>query len=180
MGKPSRVVVLAEDQIHQQFIRRYLLYLKYTSHQIYMVDLPSGRGCGEQWVRDRYTREVRACRKRSARAATAVVVVIDADKGDAARRLQQFERALTEGALPPRERDEKIAHLVPRRNIETWILCLNGISVDEERDYKGMPGTEQIPAAAKTFFDWTRPNATVPANCIPSILSAIPEIRRIE
>ena len=29
---------------------------------------------------------------------------------------------------------EQIARLVPKRNVETWILCLNGQAADEDTD----------------------------------------------
>jgi len=52
---------------------------------------------------------------------------------------------------------EQIARLVPKRNIETWILCLNGQAVDEDTDYKRRRDdwTELIPEAAETLSKWT-------------------------
>jgi len=35
----------------------------------------------------------------------------------------------------PLKQDESVARLVPKRNIETWTLCLNAGTVDEETDY---------------------------------------------
>ena len=160
MGKPSRVVVLAEDQIHQQFARRHLYRLGYQRHEIHMSDLPSGRGCGEQWVRDRYAREVRAGRRRQAE--TALVAVIDADRGDVDRRFQQMRQPLERNGLAARGPNERIVHLIPKRNIETWILCLNGVIVEEELDYKGAPGTDEIPGAVAAFFDGTLPTRLRP------------------
>lgn len=59
---------------------------------------------------------------RGRRALQRVVVVIESDKGDTNRRLQQFERALSESQAPPRVPDEKVAHFDPRRNLQTWTL----------------------------------------------------------
>jgi hypothetical protein len=49
---------------------------------------------------------------------------------------------------------EQIAQLVPKPNIETWILCLNGQAVDEDTDYKRRRDdwTELIHEAAETHL----------------------------
>jgi hypothetical protein len=53
--------------------------------------------------------------------------------------------------------------------------------VDEDQSYRREPGIdEQIPAAAATFFEWSRPNATLPPHCIPSLRDAIPEVRLLK
>ena len=69
MGNLARIVVLAEDIRHQSFVRRYLYQLDYKTHDIRFESLPSGRGCGEQWVRQRYANAVAAlnCRALGAR-----------------------------------------------------------------------------------------------------------------
>ena len=181
MAKPSRVVVLVEDERHRQFVRRYLYRLNYLLHDIRFEPLPNGRGCGEQWVREKYANAVAAYRARQARAETALVVAIDSDRGDLNRRMQQLQEALTEKGLPPREAGERIAHFIPRRNIETWVLCLNGRAVDEETDYRREPlAAEEISSAAQVFYAWTRPQARPPQHCVPSLFTAIPEAQRLE
>jgi recombinational DNA repair ATPase RecF len=91
------------------------------------------------------------------------------------------ESALVEAGLAPRSLDERIVHLVARRSVETWVLCLSGRTVDEETDYGGEPEIDrQIAAAAETLFAWTRVNATPPQHCISSLRLAIPELRRLE
>src|ERR1017187_1711563 len=102
MSRASRVIVLAEDERHQRFVRRYLGELGYSNRDVRFEPLPVGRGCGEQWVREHYAAVVRAYRSRvrTKRASTALVVVIDADKGDVARRLRQFEESLESADEP--------------------------------------------------------------------------------
>ena len=181
MSKASLVVVLAEDARHQQFVRQYLYQLRYSRHDIRFEPLPSGRGCGEQWVRKRYVETINAYRARAARARTALIVAIDADTQEVNWRLRQLQDALERNALPPRTVSESIVHLIPKRNVETWILCLNGGSVDEVTDYHHEHGIEQlIMAAAAAFHEWSRPNVAPPSNCIPSLRAAIPEVRRLE
>ena len=178
MSRVSQIIGLAEDERHQRFVRRYLYRLD-LQRVTRFEPLPSGKGCGEKWVRERYAESVRGLRKRHAH--TVLIVVIDADTGDTNRRLRQLEGALSSKRMLPRSAEEKIIHLIPKRNIETWILNLNGNQADEETDFRHAPGIdERIEFAAQTFFEWTRPNAPIPAFCVPSLRIAIPEIGRLE
>jgi hypothetical protein len=102
-------------------------------------------------VRTRYAPAVKAYRARAARAQTSLVVAIDADTEDVARRTRQLEDSLAAEELSSRSNTERIVHLIPKRNIETWILNLNGNPVDEETDFRRAPGIEsQIGSAAQT------------------------------
>ena len=180
MGRPSLVVVLAEDEGHQRFVRNYLYRAGLGAHAIRFLDLPSGRGCGEQWVRDRYANAVKQYRSRAAKAESALIVAIDADNGDVGRRVRQLEDALTEFRLGGRADEESIAHLVPKRNIETWVLFLTGTQVDEDTDYRRRHEVgDLLPEAGRTFFDHSRSGATLPVDVLPSLLAAFPEARRV-
>jgi hypothetical protein len=153
----------------------------YETHHIRVEPLPGGRGSGEQWVRERYAMAVKAHRQRSARAKTALIVAIDADTGDVGRCLRQLREALEHAELPPRAAGEVIVHLIPKRNVETWVLCLTGRTVDEDTDYRAEAGVDgMIATAALTLFDWSRVNVAPPAHCVASLVAALPELRRIE
>ncbi len=165
-------MVLAEDKRHQNFVTRYLKRRRYEG-QIRLENLPSGRGCGEQLVRENYARAVGAYRARSSKSKTALIVVIDADTGDVSRRVRQLREALGTGT---RKDGESIVHFIPKRNIETWILHLNGEQVNEEADHRGRDVDDLIPAAAGTFHTWT---LQPPAGCLPSLSAAIQETHRL-
>ena len=77
MAKPSEVIVLVEDNRQQQLVFRYLRRIGLETHAMRFV-LPSS-GSGEQWVREQFPVEVAAYRRRSARAETKLIAVIDAD-----------------------------------------------------------------------------------------------------
>lgn len=97
-------------------------------------------------------------------------------------RLSQLAQALQDGGIQAIDRDtEQIARLVPKRNIETWILCLNEEKVSEETDYKGKmrDWSRLIPPAAETLFQWTRSNAEPPNHCIDSLQSGVRELNRL-
>jgi hypothetical protein len=85
------------------------------------------------------------------------------------------------GTGSPRAASERIANLIPKRNIETWILCLTNRDVDEEEDYRHDRGVdEQIVPAANTFYDWSRANFNAPGRCVLSLKIAISKANRIE
>jgi hypothetical protein len=180
VARVSQVIVLVEDERQQRFVRSYLRQLSYSAHDIRLEPLPSGRGSGEAWVRARYSQAVKAYRARSARARTSLVVAIDADTGETTHRARQLEESLASEGQSPRTGGERIIHLIPRRNIETWILNLNGNEVDEEADKRGQRVDDLIDSAAQTLFEWARPNAAVPQFCVPSLRAAIPEMQRLE
>ena len=180
MDKVSQVVVLVEDERHQRVVRQFLYRLGYRTDQLRFRPVPNSRGSGEQWVRDKYPGEVKECRRRQGRAATALVVVVDADERAVTDRLGQLNEALADSSLPARRADEPVALLVPKRNIETWVLCLSGHAVDEEANYKREPKIDGlINQAAAAFHDWSRRNAVVPQHCVDSLRQAIPEAQRI-
>jgi len=128
----SKIYILAEDARQQLFVRRCLYRAGYERHVIDPEVLPKGTGgAGEQWVRLRYPAAVAKFRKRATKAKTALIVVIDADTDEVIRRDRQLKEALVNGRC---QDDEAIVHLIPKRNIETWILHLNDKDVDEETD----------------------------------------------
>jgi hypothetical protein len=174
-------MVLAEDTRHQRFVRKYLYRLGYKQHEIEFEPPPSGKGSGEQWVRLRYARTVLAYRAQTKRVTTALIVLIDADRIGVASRRKQFQDSLREGKVGACSDDEPVVHLVPKRNIETWILCLTGTDVDEETDYHHRPSIDgQIALAARAFFEGSRSNTKPPNHWIASLLSAIPEVQRLK
>jgi hypothetical protein len=180
----AEVVVLVEDLNHKNFVHRYLKRLGRKIRNIRFAKAPPGRGAGEQWVRQHYSEEVRQYRQRSQHRRGALVVVIDADTNFVLDRRNELEEELTQAGLAQRSLEEAIALLIPKRHIETWILCLCGQAVDEEFDYKRSHDpqhdvTGKFKAAAETFFDWSRENVSPPGHCADSLRRGLREIRRI-
>ena len=182
MSKPSLVIVLAEDARQQRFVRKFLREKGIGNHQIRLEPLPGGRGCGEQWVRERYPNAVRAYRARTAggKAKSALVVVIDADTEPTERRQGQLREMLIQSQLFERVKGEAIVHLIPKRNIETWVLFLNDRKVDEQTDYKQTPGVDElIGDAARIFQALTSGARSVGLECVPSLVLGISEASRL-
>jgi len=124
---------------------------------------------------------VRAIRSRVTRTKACLIAMIDADSGSAEDRRRQIERALRDAEEPARGVSEPILNLIPRRNVETWILSLNSLLVDEQLDYRhdARVSARSIKQAAGTLFSWTRPNAEIPDTCVTSLRDCLPEFDRI-
>ncbi len=181
MPSPSLAVVLVEDERHRMLVYRYLLKRGLSRHQIRIKPSPSGQGSAERWVRATYATEVKEYRVRCAKATTALIVMIDADTHSVQGRLTQLGQALRENDVQSIRNDEQIAHLIPRRNVETWILCLNEQVVDEATDYKEPRNdwSELISRASGTLFEWTRSNAALPNHCIDSLRHGVQQLSRL-
>ena len=177
MSRASSIVVLAEDQRHQNFALRYLYRLGFPRNCIRLYELPGGRQSGEQWVRTHYASATQYCRTRQA--TSALVVIIDADTETVARRARRLSDELATAQVPARDSREPIVHLIPKRHIETWLLCLNGESVNEHDDYKPRAQDSMIAPAAAALFDWSRAHATIPMHCVSSLATALPELARL-
>jgi hypothetical protein len=159
--RTSLVIVLVEDERHRMLIRRFLLQSGFGNHQVRISQSPSGSGSAENWVRKEFVKETAAYRNRQARAQSALIVMIDADRLTVRDRLNQLDQAVQANGAPVVAPGEQIARLVPKRNVETWILCLNRHAADEVTDYKRSreDWSEIIPDAARSLHEWTRPSA---------------------
>ncbi|MDI1428814.1 hypothetical protein [Polyangium sorediatum] len=179
-----QAIVLCEDLQGWVFARRMLLAMGYENGRIrlsrYKYPAKGGGGSGEQHVRERYPDELRAYRPRAARTKTTLVVLTDADKLTVPQRRKTLEDALEKKALAPRGPEERVALLVPKWEIETWIhFFLDGTTVDEDRkDYPKYEDHEADAApAAETFGQHAR-QATTPAQAPPSLVTGLIEARR--
>lgn len=177
----ATIVILVEDTRQESLIRRFLQRLGHDNRNIRINRAPKGSGSGEQHVREQYASEVRALRQRVTRTRSVLIACIDADTRDVQDRRAQFSRALRDADEAERQDDEPVLNLVPRRNVETWILCLNNNSVDEISDYRhDDPVTAQaIKDAALALFNWTRPNVDLPDSCVASLRESLPEFLRL-
>ena len=185
MSKPTSVILLCEDKRTAVFVRSYLKE-RGVSHGIRIHSNPSGSGF--DWVLDQYPIEVNAYRQNKGRLKIWLIVVIDADNKSVGARLNQLDTKLGQAEnarlLDLRIEDESIARLVPRRNIETWILVLTGTPANEEENYKNTRNKEEWHELAiqggKELHRWTRPNSRISESCTDSLHRGIQELRRVE
>ena len=176
----ARIILLVEDVNQENLLRHCLKRLGQENRNIRVEKLRRG-GSGEQFVREGYAVQVRALRSQSTRTKACLIAMIDADTGSTAERRRRLDRALEDAGVAPRDQSDPILNLVARRNVETWILCLNLEEVNEEEDYKRDPRIDAagIKRAANRLFLWTRPNAELPDSCVPSLRESIPEFMRL-
>ena len=182
MSKSSRVtvIVVLEDAHHQMLVYRFLAK-RGLGKNVRIERSPSGEGNAEGWVRKTFVKEVNAYRSRHPK--TALIVVIDADTHTVQERWKQLDQTLEDtGKRRVDVEHEQIARLVPRRNVETWILCLNDHQVDEDADYKNTRNDwhDLIPQAAGTLSEWTHREVDPPSHCIDSLRSGVKELNRLK
>ena len=140
MSQHSQVILLCEDQSQQSFARQFLRRRGVESRRIRFIPLPAGSGAGEKYVRDNYAKEVVAHRKQASYLSTIVLLVfLDADTGTVGNRDAQLANELSNAGFPSRGPVERIVHLLPKRNVETWVHSLLGGVANETTDYKANP-----------------------------------------
>jgi hypothetical protein len=171
------VVLLTEDKQQQVFTRRFLQGLGYDPRKLRVLPIPQGQGSGEQYVRERYASEVRNLR--SGQFQQALVVVLDADTGEVADRTRQLAAELNAAGLEPRADDERIVHLIPRRNIETWIAYLRGEQVNEKDKYQRLKRERDCQPAVDRLVELYRSNQPLPVGCPSSLKTALEELHRL-
>jgi hypothetical protein len=146
------VVILCEDLRHLNFVRRYLMCRGVESRRIRAKVAPSGRGAGSQYVIQNYPAEVKALRSRAYLRA-GLVVIVDADVCSSEERLRQFAESLEQAQHDRRGESERIALLVPKRNIETWVFHLLGNDVNEDDNYERRVASSDIANAVVAFAE---------------------------
>lgn len=188
MSKPTTVILLCEDNLTAALFRFYLIRCGIHHRDIRFLVSPKGRGAGENYVIRQYPAQVDAYRLSKAKKDTWLIVSIDADTGTVAGHLEQLNASLRQSGNQ-RLRDinienEAIARLVPRRNVETWILVLTGTTANEIDDYSRSRRKEDwhelIQPASQELYSWVRPNAQIPARCNDSLHHAIHELNHLE
>ena len=173
---PSTVVILAEDQGHQNLVWHYLRNC--ASHRRMMgrvrkVALPGSRGCGSQYVREQFPVQVAACHAQQAN--NLLIVITDADNLSAVERERTLHSELAKNTHSAITATEPVVILIPKWQVETWVKCLLGQAVAEnDPDTDRPPVTAgQIIAASSTLHDWARPHAPIGSTCVPSLRSAL-------
>lgn len=178
----ATIIVLAEDQEHQNLVRRYLLRCGHGYRTFRFIPLPGNRGSGSQYVREHFPEQLGKCRETLGRRASCLLIVItDADNLTPAAREQTLHTELQQCGQPPVSTTEPVVVLIPKWQVETWIKCLIGQSVSEnDKDIDRPPvDSSQIRIAALILYEWARPNAQPGVTCVASLASALPRWRRI-
>ncbi len=132
--KSSQVIILCEDTQQECFVRRFLFTASgIEGKMLRVVKNPSGKGSGEQFVRKEFPNQLIALRGRHAK--TDLIVVIDADISEVSSIKSKLNSSCSELNITQRNDTERVAFIIPKRNIETWIHYLNGNEVNEQSVY---------------------------------------------
>ena len=130
MGRNVRIVILCEDTQHEVFIYRFLKKRSWGVRGLRVEKAPRGRGSGEQFVRERFPKELREYRSRKY-AAYALIVMLDGDSVGVDARLRSLDASCRQQGVDPRSGDDRVAVFVPTWSIETWFAYLDGNDIDE-------------------------------------------------
>ncbi len=187
MSNPAPVVILAEDQRQVRLVRTYLRtrHPSFNQKQIFNAPMANGQGSGAQWVINQYETQLRAHLIRRAklpderRPEKWLIIVIDADNNNVQDRLNEFRKRIAESrderVRRCRAENENIAQLVPKWSVETWILNLNGETVDENMRYKlqNRAWDDLTKSAGSELNGWVRSKDDSPIHCTPSLREAL-------
>jgi hypothetical protein len=169
------IVILCEDSQHKVFITRFLKQQNKNYRQIRVVLSEPASGSGEQFVRENYPIELKAYRNISRRLSTSLAVVIDADIKKIEERIKDFDDACRAEGISCRDKKEKVAFIIPKRNIETWLRYLRDEDFDEQEPYNKYKGNESLCAPqVKKLDEMCRDNG-LPENAPHSLKLACKE-----
>ena len=174
-----KIVLLCEDSQTESFVRNFLKHRRFKERDFEIRKSPTGSGAGEQWVSKQYPKELKAIRsKRDAY----LIVVIDADTGSVDERHKQLETACSKEGIPPRDhrKDSNVLHIIPRRNIETWLAYLDGENVDESIPYPKLGSPGDCREHAESLYEMCHRDQNLREPVPPSLREACNEYRKFK
>ena len=169
-------MLLCEDQQTDSFVRRFLARRNFRNHDIHTLPLPLGRLSGEQWVRTRFPKELKAVRRRER---AFLIVIIDADAFTTDERRDQLNRSCREQEILERRPGDPVIIAVPRRNIETWFAYLDGNAVDETTQYPSLSRPSDCRRHARELYRMCHEDQQLRKPIPPSLVEACGEYRRL-
>lgn len=172
----SEIIVLCEGSADERFVRRFLALRGYDLRKVYTRKYPAGRGCGEQFVRENFPKELIELRRRRARA---LIVLIDGDGKSIAQRKAELDAACKAADIPVRKADEAALIAVPQRNIESWFVYLEGGAWSETKDYAKRKRDDLARASANKLHELCFRRQALPQPAPASLQEACMEWRRL-
>lgn len=176
-NQSSQIIILCEDTQQECFVRRFLFKTSgIEGKKLRVVKNPSGKGSREQFVRKEFPNQLIALRKRQAK--TDLIVVIDADISNVSSIKSKLNSACLNLNIPQRNERERVAFIIPKRNIETWINYLDGKITNEESAYPKLQIEADCKAAVERLYKICSDNQNQ-ADFPDSLLDACQEYKRI-
>lgn len=153
MSRSIQWVLLCEDTQHETFVRRFLQISGWPTGRLRVEKAPPGKGSAEQFVRERFPKELAGHRSERNRVAQCLIVVRDGDAQGVDARGRELANACRAQGIAPQSDDDNVVILIPTWNIETWLAYLNGMTVDESRsNYPRLDRPRDCRPATITLF----------------------------
>jgi len=173
------IVILCEDTQQDVFVRQWLESRGLNKRKFRIFKNPGG-GSAEQFVRSRYADEVAELRRLGTHrpVGRSLITMIDADTFTVQERHDVLDESLGQAEQERRGGGEKIAILVPKRNIETWIHFLAGEDVNENDGYRKLDKASDCKADVVRFVA-ARPDSLLKTSAPESLQFALIEMERI-
>ena len=179
MSNRVDIALLCEDESHEQFIKRFLRLKSRSYRRVFPSGYKSRETGGARpnnaFVLERATTEIAAARKVPPK--RALILMIDGDARGFASRCGEIAANLKAANMLPLNSTERIALIVPCRNIETWIHHFAGETTVETQVYskRNYEANEQ----ATKFADWVSDGNAVEVAELPALNAARDELRRL-
>jgi len=168
------LVICCEDKQQECFARRFLKGVSWDYRQLFFRMSPDSKGSGEQWVREKFAKELNIYHTKQW--TYAIIAIIDGDTKGVEGRITQFNNICREKRVPVRSNNDAVAIIVPTRNIETWIHYLNGETVDEKTVYPKLEFESECQPAVENLVTMCKGNG-LSQDAPPSLHSACDEYR---
>ncbi len=178
VSEPVHIIILCEDIQLRCFIRRFLIRKGWQRRQIREIPIPDSGG-GVTWVREKFPDELEAYRSRNTRAETCLIVGIDADHDSVADRIEMLRRDCSAKDIPFRRENERVAFVIPKRNIETWLAYLRSEQVNETDAYPKYENERECRDQVARLDHLCSQGALSPEPSPTSLVSACQEFQRI-
>ena len=172
-----RIVLLCEDKKTDSFVRSFLRHRNFRGRDITTLALPAGRQAGEQWVREKYPKELKTIRQKHG---AYLIVVTDADSGSTEDRREKLRSECNLQKVQPRNEKDPVLEIIPRRNIETWLAYLDGSNVDEHTNYKWLNHQRHCREHAKRLYNMCHREQKLREPAPPSLKEACEEYSKLE
>jgi len=147
---------------------------------------PAGMGAADAFILKRFPDEVRAYRSKCNHLNICLLVMIDADPPESytshKSRIGTLKDSLHEAGIAPIEPHERIAILVSRRNLESWMHFMTTDEIDEETDYRHAHQDNECKESGQRLkqIQMQHRAGTAPAAQLPpSLAEAVVQLERI-
>ena len=185
MGEMSgvKIILLCEDRQTQSFVRNFLKHRNFKDHDFTILCASrASKGSAEQWVRKKYPKQLNAIRSKKN---AYLIVVIDADTHTIDDRRKQLGEACEDNKpnkIPLRNHrtDTNVLHIIPRRNIETWLAYLDGMDVDESTVYPKLEHEGDCRKHARRLYDMCHRDQSLREPAPLSLQEACKEYRKLQ